>query len=365
MGKVLRLLFLFYFLITSTGHHCLLAQVNYAAVNFQTKRIAEKFLAKERIPGMSVSISINDTIIFSEGFGYSDLEAKTVVVPGKTKFRMASITKTMTAATIGRLSELNLIDLKKSPFFYLDSLKRKEYDFTIEEVGGHLAGIRRTASIEKYTCDNFYSRKDFFRIFNYDKLLFEPSTGISYSNYGYKLLGVVVEKVTGTDITANHKKYIIDVLRLKNTHPETKAKDEWRSNFYVFKNKKPIQADCLDCTFKYAAGCYLSTSEDLIKLGNGYLFPDRILEKETLVDLIKSKKLKNGTKTHYGFGFSNYTDTYGNQYYGHEGGYESARSCLRIYPKYKLVISVLLNCQVEDIDSFVALVCSNYIKENK
>ena len=362
MSKIFKILLLTCFLILTNGYRCF-GQFDYTLKNNQTQMIAEKLLSKEQIPGMSISISINDTTIFSKGFGFADIETKTIVIPSKTRFRMASITKTMTAATIGKLAELNLIDVKKSPLFYLDSLERKEYDFTIEEIGGHLSGIRRTANTEKYSCDNVYNRKDFYSIFNQDKLLFEPSTNMSYSNYGYKLLGVLVEELTGNSIIDNHKKYVIDVVGLNNTYPETNAKDEWLSKFYIVKNKVVNQADCLDCTFKYASGCYLTTSEDLIKLGNAYLYPGRLLKKETLVELIKSKKLKDGRKTHYGFGFTNFTDSNNNQYYGHEGGYDSARSCLRIYPKSKLVISVLTNCKFEDIDRFVSKISNIYIKD--
>jgi CubicO group peptidase (beta-lactamase class C family) len=186
---------------------------------------------------------------------------------------------------------------------------------------------------------------------------------MSYSNYGYKLLGVLVEKITGKTITENHRKYIIDAIGMKNTVPESKSETALVSKFYMLDKKQLNEAACLDCTFKYAAGCYLSTSEDLVKLGNAYLYPNRILQKESLVELIKSKKLKSGLKTNYGFGFTNASDSYGNLYYGHEGGYDSARSCLRIYPKYKIVIAVLLNCRVDNIDVLVSKIGNNYIKD--
>jgi serine beta-lactamase-like protein LACTB len=133
-------------------------------LNEKTKKLVEKTLNKENIPGISISISINDSLIFSEGFGYSNIENKTKINPSKTKFRIASITKTLTATTIARLSELNQIDLDKSVYFYLDSLPKKDFDFTIKQVGGHLSGIQRVPSTEKYSCDNNYCEKDFYKI---------------------------------------------------------------------------------------------------------------------------------------------------------------------------------------------------------
>jgi serine beta-lactamase-like protein LACTB len=337
------------------------AQQKMAEANLKADELLKNYRIHENIPGMSVTITLNDSIIYSKGFGYSNLEKKTPVNPAGTRFRMASITKTMTAITLARLAEMGKVEFKKSVYFYLDSLPKMRFDFTIEEVGGHLSGIRRYTPSEKYTCDNTYSRKDFYPVFSTEKLLFKPSTKFQYSNYGYKLLGVLIEKITGQSVVENHKKYVIDKVGLRNTFPETRIPDSLTASFYSIQNRKLAVAPCLDCTFKYASGCYLSTSEDLAKLGNAYLFPDRVLKKETLTDLIKSKTLKDGSKTHYGFGFAIHTDFYNHLYYGHTGGYDNARSSLAIYPQHRLVIAILINRSVEDIDSLTAEIANNYI----
>lgn len=158
---------------------------------------------------------------------------------------------------------------------------------------------------------------------------------------------------------------MINKIGLKNTFPETKEKDSLISKFYISKNNKLTEAPCLDCNFKYAQGCYLSTSEDLVKLGNAYLYPNRILKKETLVEMIKPKKLKNGFKVNYGFGFGTNKDFFGNFYYGHTGGYDGSRSCLAIYPNNKIVISVLVNRDIDDLGSLIAEISNNYIVELK
>ncbi|MDD2984761.1 serine hydrolase domain-containing protein [Flavobacterium sp.] len=359
---LIKTIYILYFLLLLLKLDCCHSQSEISKINNKTQKIIEKYLVKENIPGMSITVTLNDSVIFSKGFGFSDIENKKPVYPNSTKFRIASITKTITASTIARLSELNIIDLKKSVYHYLDSLPRKQFDFTIEEVGGHLSGIRRVPSGEKYTCDNQYQKSNFYSIFNTDNLLFEPSTSYEYSNYGYKLLGVIIEKQTQESIFDNHKKYILNVLGLENTVPETKIHDSLTSKFYIEKKGEIIEAPCLDCTFKYAQGCYLSTSEDLAKLGNAYLFPNRILKKETLVELIRSKKLKNGIKTNYGFGFMSGKDFYGNLFFGHNGAYQGSRSVLRIYPKSKIVIAILANRNVDGLDNLATEISYNYNK---
>lgn len=359
--SILKKLFLIAFILCWINGN---SQINFEEVNLKTEKNINRFLGKENVPGMSVSISYNDTLIFSKGFGYSDLENKIAVDPSKTKFRIASITKILTAATIMKISEEGLIDINKSAYFYLDSLPKKEYDFTIKQVGGHLAGIRRIPSEEKYSCDNTYEKKDFYRVFKKDSLLFKPSVDYSYSNYGYKLLGLLVEKVTHKEIRQSHKEYVIEPLKLNNTIPDSIFEDASISKFYVFENGKLKIAPCLDCTFKYAQGCYLSTSEDLIKLGNAFLFANKFLNKESLLQLLTSQKLYTGLKTNYGFGFITTKDFNGNFFYGHNGGYNGSYSIVYIYPKSKLVISILGNVYLHnEINDLVSRVIEQYINK--
>ncbi|CAM4241969.1 serine hydrolase domain-containing protein [Flavobacterium terrigena] len=343
-------------LITSYSY----SQTKYDEKNKLATLLIEKEAAEKKMPGISITISKNDTIIFSKGFGYANIENKSKINPSQTKFRIASITKTLTSVVIMKLSELDLLDTRKSIYYYLDSLPKKKYDFTINEIGGHLAGLRRVASEEKYTCDNSYSRKDFYRVFNNDSLLFKPSTKHSYSNYGFKLLGILIEKITQKSITENHSEYIINKLNLKNTIPDTGVYDENTSNFYMFKDNFFSTAPCLDCNFKHAQGCYLSTTEDLNKIGNAYLYPNRILNYRSISKLKKPQVFANNIIC-YGFGFSSCVDVRGNPFYGHNGGYTGSSSILRIYPRQKFVISILVNTSVDDIDDFATRISNIYL----
>ena len=346
--------------------NCSFSQNDFEGINLKTKKLINRFIEKENVPGMSVSISYNDTLIFSNGFGYADLENKIKVDPSTTKFRIASITKTLTAATIMKMAEEELIDINKSIYFYLDSLPKKEYDFTIKQVGGHIAGLIRVPSEEKYSCDNTYSKKDFYRVFKKDSLLYKPSVDFSYSNYGYKLLGVLIEKICKKSIILCHKKYILEPLKLNNTIPDNLQKDNQISKFYFFDGNKFILAPCLDCTFKYAQGCYLSTTEDLIRLGNAFLFTNRILNKKSLLELLTPQKIYNEIKTNYGFGFICTKDFNGNFFYGHNGGYVGSYSILCVYPNSKIVIAIMTNTYLNDeINNLVSRISNYYINKIK
>jgi CubicO group peptidase (beta-lactamase class C family) len=325
----------------------------------KTTLLIELFKNVHDLPGLSVSISFNDSLVYSKGFGYSNLENKTKVNPSTTKFRIASITKSITALTLGKLMELDSLDITKSVYFYLPKLQKKEYDFTIKQVGGHLSGIRRIPSKEKYSCDNNYNKDDFYATFAKDGLEFEPSTRYQYSNYGYKLLGLIIESKTGVTLTDSHKKYILEPLGLGNTIPDKKNSIS-TTEYYYKKNKK---APCLDCTFKFAEGCYLSTTEDIVKLGNGILYPNRILKKETLIELIKQQKTLNNKGTKYGFGFISLKDDFGNYFFGHSGNNSGNSSNYRIYPNSNLVISICINKGGIRTDKLISKIANQFIKK--
>lgn len=338
------------------------SQLDFSKTNEKTKRLAIKYLKKENIPAMSISISYNDTIIFSEGFGFADLDKKTPVIPSKTKFEIASITKTITASVLGKLFENGTLNWDKSPYLYLDSLPKKQYSFTIKQIAGHIAGLIRHPSEENWTPENTYSKKDFYRVFRKDSLLIKPYTKFCYSNYGYKLLGFIIEKVTNKDVFQVQNEFVFEPLKMSNTFINDGIYDDNTVTFYSSINGELEKAKYVYNNSMYSSGCHLSTSEDLIKLGNGYLFPNRILKQETLIELIKSQKLMDYSKTNYGIGFFVGKDGYNNFYYGHGGGAISARSELKIYPNSKLVVVMLANKSKIKDDSLVEEIANNYIE---
>lgn len=320
------------------------SQISFEKVNEKTRKFANNYLNSENIPGMSISVSYNGKTIFSEGFGYADLENKIPVNPSSTKFDIGSVSKVITATTLARLAEMKTIDLDESAYFYLDSLPKKQYDFTVRQVGGHLSGIVRNPNGYQFTDSTFANIKDFYSAFEKDKLLFKPSSKVLYSNLGYRLLGLIIEKQYKKTLTESQKELVLDKLNMTNTIPDCLCIDDKNSaKLYSWDEKDNTEVKRISCEFQYAEGCYLSTTEDLIKLGNALLFPDKLLKKETLVQFILSQKLDDGKKTGYGIGLQSQKDENGNFYYGHAGNWIGSRAFLYVYPNSKLVVTVLAN----------------------
>lgn len=320
------------------------SQISFEKVNEKTQKFANNYLKSENIPGMAISISYNGKIIFSEGFGYADLKNKISVNPSSTKFDIGSVSKVITATALASLAEMKTIDLDKSAYFYLDSLPKKQYDFTVRQVGGHLSGIVRNPNGYQFTDSTFVNVKDFYGAFSKDKLLFKPSSKFFYSNLGYRLLGLIIEKKYRKSLTESQKELVLNPLNMTNTIPDCLCIDDKNSaKLYSWNKKDDTEVKRISCEFQYAEGCYLSTTEDLIKLGNALLFPDKLLKKETLVQFILSQKLDDGKKTGYGIGLESEKDINGNFYYGHAGNWIGSRAFMYVYPNSKLVITLLAN----------------------
>ena len=143
---------------------------------------------------------------------------------------------------------------------------------------------------------------------------------------------------------------VIDKLNLKNTIPDIGVYDETITKFYTIKKDQILEKPKANCKFRYAEGCYLSTTEDLLKLGNSFLYENKLIKKDIFLQFIKSQKTIDGYKTDYGIGFISSKDFYGNYYFGHNGRHFGGISLLHVYPKSKLVICIMINL--------------DYIKEN-
>ena len=85
---------------------------------------------------MAVSIYLGDDLVWSEGFGFANVENHIPVDPSKTKFRIGSVSKTLTAAALGDLLEKRMLDLDTIVQTYVPHFPEKEYPITVRQVAG-------------------------------------------------------------------------------------------------------------------------------------------------------------------------------------------------------------------------------------
>lgn len=307
------------------------------------KDYALNFLLKEKIPGMSISVSKRGTLVWSKGFGYSNLQNKTKVSPKTTQFRIASISKPISAVALGTLVDKNKLEFDASIYKYLPNYPKKEYDFTIRQIGGHTAGIRNYKGNE-FLLNEKLSISEGLDIFKDDPLLFKPQSNYNYSTYNWVLLSEVVQKITQIPFKNYVKKVVFNPLNMASTNLDVSDTIlPNRTKFYrKTKAGKIVLGSVVSNEYKVAGGGFISTSEDLIKFGNEVVHP-KLISETSLKELITPQILESGKSTFYGIGFNIGETKNKTAIYSHSGSGIGASTLLLIYPEEEVVISILTN----------------------
>ncbi len=314
-----------------------------------TDAILHNLVVENRIPGVSITILRKGKLFYERGYGYADLDKKVKVSPQKTLFRIASISKCITGLALAKMVEEEIVELDASFYRYVPYYPKKKYDFTLRQLASHTAGIRSYMGKE-FALNMPYSIKDSIEIFKDDPLVFKPGKGYLYNSFDFVLLSLAMQEACGIPFEKYVAEKILEPLGMLNTMPEGvtehsrsyQKKVVEQSLTYTktkmgFKKTVPVNN-----YYKLAGGGYLSTSNDIAKLGHAIL-DKKLIAPEILKEILTSQTV-NGSLTYYGLGFQVSQDDQGRNYVGHVGNSVGAYSNFFVYPKEQVVISVLINC---------------------
>ena len=296
-----------------------------------------------RIPGVQVAVAINGTLVWSEGFGYADA-ARRRPVTRATQFRIGSVSKPLTAATVALLYEQGKLDLDAPVQRYVPTFPDKGYPITTRQLAGHLAGIRHYRDREFFQTRHFATVRDGLAIFQDDSLLFPPGTRFSYSSYGWNLVSAVVEGAAGQDFLSYISARVFRPLGLTHTAPDrSDSLIPERTQFYdPDSNGAYHVAPTVDNSYKWAGGGFVSTAEDLVKFGSALLEPG-FLKRETLELLFTSQRTSAGEETGYGIGWFVRTDSSGHHWAFHGGSAVGGTAVFGVDRDAHVVVAVLTN----------------------
>jgi serine beta-lactamase-like protein LACTB, mitochondrial len=318
----------------STGAH--------AAAREAADRQGKEWIAKG-IPGVAMAVAVDGKLVYSEGFGYADLEERVPVWP-TTKFRIGSISKPLTAVALMQLVQEGKVDLDAPVQKYVPSFPDKGGVMTVRMVAGHLAGIRHYQGEEFLNQKHFANVRDGLKIFENDPLVSPPGTAFHYSSYGFNLLSAVIEAASGEEFLAYMQRHLFAEMGLAHTAADQNTQIiEGRSRFYELpKNSVVENAAYVDNSYKWAGGGFLSTPEDLVGFGTQLLAPGE-LKAETLKTIFTPQKTKSGEATEYGIGWFIHKTKSGKLVYEHAGGSVGGTSQLILYPEQRVVIAMVSN----------------------
>jgi len=215
-----RIIFFVVILIAAFNLHYLLATEPGQSSYSETLEAFEEFVIEQmeiqKIPGLSIGF-VKDDHIWTKGFGYADLENK-VPARAESSYRLASVTKTITAIAVLQLVEKGKIDLDAEVQTYVPYFPKKKWPVTVRQLLGHIGGIShyKNYDVEGHikVHKNTKQALDIFKDFD---LVAEPGTRFNYSSYGFNLLGAVIEVASGQYYGDYLKKHIFGPLSMKDS----------------------------------------------------------------------------------------------------------------------------------------------------
>jgi serine beta-lactamase-like protein LACTB, mitochondrial len=320
----------------------------------QIEAAVSKFMATTHVPGVSVAIVENGEYEWGSGFGLADVENNSPATE-HTLFRLASISKSLTATAAMQLWERGQLDLDVPVQKYCSAFPQKPWPISTRQAMGHLAGIRhyKTESQDdpevgntKHFENPIQGGLDFFKD---DALLSQPGQQFHYSTQGYTLVGCVIEGASGAKYVDFVRQNVFVPAGMENTQVDNRfAIVPYRTRFYQkTQSGTVLNADFLDSSYKIPGGGWLSSAEDMARFEVGIL-RDKLIKRATRDLMWTPLKPSDGSKDEYGLGWGNSHEN-GIASVGHNGGQQGTSTAFTIAPAQKAGVVVLIN--MEDVDA--------------
>jgi CubicO group peptidase (beta-lactamase class C family) len=183
--------------------------------------IIQDDLKHQRIPGAAVALVHEGRVIFSQCYGYADIEKK-VAMTEDTYFMVGSLTKSFTALAVLKLIEQGKInpnaDIKKYiPDFSIRKFHDEEAPITVNHLLTHTSGLM-IDYYARFTSEKEYSDAELLSQLQNEYLCFKPGSACKYSNVGYRLLSMIIERVTGESFGSYLEKEVFKPLGMNNSY---------------------------------------------------------------------------------------------------------------------------------------------------
>ena len=303
----------------------------------------EALMVEQQVPGLTAAVLVDGQIVWSEGFGWADVENNVPVTP-LTKMRVGSVSKSMTGAALGVLLDAGEINLDLPVQRYVPSFPEKRYTVTTRQAAGHIAGIRHYRGDEFLIAKHYDSVAAGLAIFAEDSLLFEPGARFQYSSYGWNLVSAVVEGAANRDFLPFMREAVFRTIGLRHTVADyTDSLITHRTRFYAVEDDGTlVNAPYVDNSYKWAGGGFLSTAEDLARFGDA-MMNGPFLTPATRDELFTSLRTNGGEPTGYGLGFFVGTDVNGHRTVGHSGGSVGGSTQFIMYPEQDVAVALIAN----------------------
>ncbi len=308
------------------------------------KGVVTDVMGREGIPGLSLAVAYDGQVRFTMGLGLADIENAVPATP-KTVYRLASVSKTLTAAAALRLADKGRLDLDAAVWSYCRPYPPKTWRVTARQLLAHQGGIRHYKPGERRQVQRFESIAEGLAFFKDDPLVFEPGTGVLYSTFGYSLLGCVLEGASGQSYADLLREEVLVPIGMTSTGPDDvlpliahRARGYMRTEQGWYLNS-PFS----DVSYKIPGAGLCGTAPDIARFGMA-LVSGKLLRPKTLRQMLAVQRLRDSRPTRNGLGLGlALTDHGGEREAWHDGGQEQVTTILYTRPEAGLSIAILAN----------------------
>ena len=307
----------------------------------------------DRLPGMSLAIVHDQSIVYAAGFGYSDLDRQVKASPD-TVYSICSISKIFTGIAVMQLRDAGKLNLEDPvarylPWFAPEELGSNSQPPTVRDLLRHSGGLPCEPDLTVWdnTDDLYPTRKELIERLSNLKMSYPSNTTFNYSNLGYALLGEIVSVVSGTEYADYVHQHILEPLDLDETSPYMPV------NFpghQIAKGYGPwprhgsrVEITNYDQKALTPASGFASTVNDMARFAMWQFRvldgkDDTVLNQETLREMYSIQ----WPEPSWGLGFTIWQmgDT---SFVGHQGGCPGYKSQLIISPDEKIAAVVMVN----------------------
>ncbi len=316
-------------------------------------------MARRHIPGLSLAVVREGKVALARGYGLASVELAVPATPS-TVFELASVSKQFTATAIMLLVEDGKLGLDDRIVDRLPGLPPLWAGITVRHLLNHTSGIPDYLRPPLSLRDD-HSGGDLIALVAGKPLEFPPGEGWAYSNTNYLLLGLIVERASGQAFPRFLDDRIFRPLGMAATRvTDPLAIIPGRATGYEHAGGTLRVRDFLSPTLSATGDGGVSSSALDLARWSAALDGETLLRAPALRQMWTPGKLKDGTPTHYGFGWAIGRDG-DHPVIEHSGAFPGFNAHLARYPDDKLTVIVLANTSTARAERIARAIAARFI----
>ena len=307
--------------------------------------IAGAGVLENRVAGTVVAVVKGNDTLLLKGYGKADVEWD-VPMPADAMFEIGSVTKQFTAAAILQLRDAGKLSLDDDITKWLPDFDTRGNKVPLRRLLDHTSGIVGITEMPEFGIlvnNPRFPRDSGYALIKRYPFQFPTGEAQIYNNSAFWLLGLIIEKASGTTYENYIEQKLFEPLGMKHSMYCNSAENvPRRAHGYQVQNGQTRRAPMNVHTWPFSAGSICSTAGDLITWIKA-LHGGKVLSPQSYTEMTTPSKLNDGSPLWYGMGIGVGTDTRGLKYIGHGGAIGGFLAETMWYPDAQMAVVVLLN----------------------